>query len=81
MMWFLSCSFCVCVINPVLVAIAIWLFEIIRLWWETQNKKFVVFCAARDKVSKLLNAARDGNLQMFKGNQILFPALIERWYI
>jgi hypothetical protein len=28
-----------------------------------------------------LNAARDGNLQMFKGNQILFPALIERWYI
>ncbi len=42
------------------------------------KQKFVVFCAARDKVSKLLNAARDGNLQMFKGNQILFPALIER---
>lgn len=36
------------------------------------KQKFVVFCAARDKVSKLLNAARDGNLQTFKGNQILF---------
>jgi ankyrin repeat protein len=30
------------------------------------KQKFIVFCAARDKVSKLLNAARDGNLQVFK---------------
>jgi ankyrin repeat protein len=34
------------------------------LMGETKQK--LVICAARDKVSKLLNAARDGNLQMFK---------------
>ncbi len=43
------------------------------LMGETKQK--LVICAARDKVSKLLNAARDGNLQMFKGNQILFSSI------